>query len=279
MKKRLTEKTAMARTANKYVVYYMDSDGADQIPLAVYEEHKDAKAYVRFLEKALERKLKVYIKYQEEGSRKLIDLAHPRRKREEGNTYGDWQILALADKGLGEQLYWCRCKGCGEISLRNICSIRGGRSRCCENCYIRGAKEHGGKAFGPYLIKLSSEQRKTVYDRYDGHCAYCGREISLSQMEISAISRKQYSQKKDLNLILPSCRICNRGRKIKSIPQYKLEIRTSHEILMRYQSIYCLALRFNKVQWNGDDFNFYFEQEEGRNEQISACSQREKSDI
>ena len=275
MKGKLSEESIVARTANKYVVYYMDPDGMNQIPLAVYEEEKDAKAYIRFLEKVFERKLRLYIRYQEESSRALLDLGHPRREKFEGRTYGGWQILAMADRSFGPQKYWCRCKGCGKIILRSVYPIKSGKSRYCDNCYKEGRKENGSKAFGPYVIKLTQEERKTVHGRYGGHCAYCGRQISISQMEISVTSKMKYAQKNDLNMILPSCRICNRGRKTKSIMQYRMDIRSAHEILLRYKSLYGLAARFHKVQWTGDNFKFYFEQEENGCEQKSSGTARE----
>ena len=29
--------------------------------------------------------------------------------------------------------------------------------------------------------------RQRVYDKYDGHCAYCGREIKMSEMQVDHI--------------------------------------------------------------------------------------------
>ena len=279
MKGRLSEESILARTANKYVVYYIDPNGENQIPLAVYADEKDAKGYIRFLEKVLDRELRLYIRFQKEGSRVLLDLAHPRREKFEGRTYGGWQILAMADRSFGPQKYWCRCKGCGEIILRSVYPIKSGKSRYCKNCFKEGQQENGGKAFGPYVIKLTPAERKMVHKRYGGHCAYCGKIISLSQMEISVVSKMKYAHKKDLNLILPSCRVCNRGRKTKSIPQYRNDIRQAHEILLRYKGIYGLTVRFHKVNWSGDNFKFYFEQEEERCEQDTSGTVPENDSV
>ena len=38
---------------------------------------------------------------------------------------------------------------------------------------------------------MTKDKRITVYDKYDGHCAYCGREIGLQDMQIDHIKPKR----------------------------------------------------------------------------------------
>lgn len=57
---------------------------------------------------------------------------------------------------------------------------------------------------------ITSAQRLEVYKKYSGHCAYCGKEISMPEMQVDHVESHYRHQGKDaLENYLPSCRDCN----------------------------------------------------------------------
>ena len=73
--------------------------------------------------------------------------------------------------------------------------------------------------------KLSKETRAKVYAKYNGHCAYCGKEIEMKDMQVdhvTAYGQSVYGNDLDrvnemindgsidnIENLMPSCRACN----------------------------------------------------------------------
>lgn len=58
-------------------------------------------------------------------------------------------------------------------------------------------------------MAFSKKIRQQVYDKCNGHCAYCGREIAYSDMQVDHIHPQYKGGKDDFENLLPSCRMCN----------------------------------------------------------------------
>lgn len=57
---------------------------------------------------------------------------------------------------------------------------------------------------------ISSEWREEVYKKYSGHCAYCGKPIDISEMQVDHVeSHYRHMGKDELANYMPSCRDCN----------------------------------------------------------------------
>lgn len=65
---------------------------------------------------------------------------------------------------------------------------------------------------------LSKKIREIVYAKYDGHCAYCGCELEMRQMQVDHIKSVYVStaqngwnstQDDSIENLMPSCRQCN----------------------------------------------------------------------
>ena len=41
---------------------------------------------------------------------------------------------------------------------------------------------------------FSKKTREEVYKKYDGHCAYCGKEIEIKEMQIDHMHPKAYGE-------------------------------------------------------------------------------------
>ena len=58
--------------------------------------------------------------------------------------------------------------------------------------------------------KITLEQRKAVYAKCDGHCAYCGKPIAYEEMQVDHVeSHYRHQGKDDVDNYLPACRDCN----------------------------------------------------------------------
>ena len=58
--------------------------------------------------------------------------------------------------------------------------------------------------------KIDQATREAVYAKCHGHCAYCGKEISIGEMQVDHVdSHYRHQGKDEIDNYLPSCRDCN----------------------------------------------------------------------
>lgn len=82
-------------------------------------------------------------------------------------------------------------------------------------------------------MAISKKMRQTVYEKYDGHCAYCGKSIDIKDMQVDHIIPKRkhvsfylgyqadYVNVDDISNLNPSCRRCNHYKRTWDIEQYR----------------------------------------------------------
>lgn len=117
--------------------------------------------------------------------------------------------------------------------------------------------------------QISQKIRKQVYEKYNGHCAYCGCKLEYKDMQVDhIIPMDMYDAYKvigqDLNHIdnlFPSCRMCNFYKSTFTVEKFRQNIQTLHNRLER-TFIYRLAKRYGIIIENKDPIVFYFEKEE-----------------
>lgn len=61
---------------------------------------------------------------------------------------------------------------------------------------------------------ISKSKREAVYRKYDGHCAYCGREIAYKDMQVDHFLPLRAwgiedAGTDDISNLMPACRMCN----------------------------------------------------------------------
>lgn len=114
--------------------------------------------------------------------------------------------------------------------------------------------------------------REQVYKKYDGRCAYCGKEIKFKDMQvdhqialsnIKPISRDVfgkyiYPDKNDLSNLMPACRRCNHYKRACTLENYRNLIKTVHERI-HDKYIVRVAEDYGIVQYKKWDGKFYFE--------------------
>ena len=119
----------------------------------------------------------------------------------------------------------------------------------------------------PKRKSISKKQRQTVYEKYSGHCAYCGCELLIRDMQVDhLIPMELYEVYKvigqDIDTIenyMPACRSCNHYKSSMTLEKFRTAIERFTEVLMRDNSTYKNAVRFGQVIPNKHKVVFYFE--------------------
>jgi len=114
--------------------------------------------------------------------------------------------------------------------------------------------------------------REQVYKKYDGHCAYCGKELKFKDMQVDhqiALSNIRptgrdifgkliYPDKDNILNLMPSCRMCNHYKRAYSLENFRYLIKTIHErIHAKY--IVRVAEDYGIIKYHEWDGKFYFE--------------------
>lgn len=121
--------------------------------------------------------------------------------------------------------------------------------------------------------------RQKVYDKLNGHCGYCGEEITLKQMQvdhiipkvdfISCVTNKfrvpyflQHLTISDLNHIdnlMPTCRVCNKWKTFHPLEIFRKELSEQVKRLRDYSSNFRIAEKYGLVKETETPVVFYFE--------------------
>ena len=121
----------------------------------------------------------------------------------------------------------------------------------------------------PTRKRLSPTERKAIYDKTNGHCAYCGCEITFKQMQADhVIPMDRYEMYaaigQDIDTVenmLPACRSCNKYKHTFDIEMFRKQLERQPEILMRDNPTLRMAVRFDLVSMTPHPIVFYFEKE------------------
>ncbi len=110
---------------------------------------------------------------------------------------------------------------------------------------------------------MTKAERQRVHEKYNGHCAYCGKVIEYKNMQIDHIIPKRNMDDKrkgtnDFENLNPACRRCNHYKRASTIEGFRYLMLTLHERI-RQQYISKVAEDYGiitVVPWDG---RFYFE--------------------
>lgn len=114
--------------------------------------------------------------------------------------------------------------------------------------------------------------RQEVYDKCGGHCAYCGKDLSIKEMQVDHITPRWHTlseeQANKANLVKgthyidnlnPSCARCNKWKSTYSLERFRNVIETSLDRLNRDSPNYRLALDYGLITEIRKPIVFYFE--------------------
>lgn len=116
-------------------------------------------------------------------------------------------------------------------------------------------------------MAIAKAVRERVYQKYGGHCAYCGSSILYQNMQVDhylpQCKEKFYLKrcKKDVHgeeNLMPACRRCNHYKRARTVKQFRELLKTLHE---RVAAIYILkvAIDYGIAEIKPFDGKFYFE--------------------
>lgn len=113
--------------------------------------------------------------------------------------------------------------------------------------------------------KLSNAERERVFSKTDGHCAYCGCELTIRDMQVDhVIPLNGWSEQGEdtLDNMLPACRSCNHYKSRSTIEGFRRMLENQPAALMRDSTTYRIAVRYGLVIPNPQPVKFYFEKME-----------------
>ena len=112
-------------------------------------------------------------------------------------------------------------------------------------------------------MAFSKAIRQAVYDKYNGRCAYCGREIAYKDMQVDHFVAKRGwdgSGSDDISNLMPSCRMCNHYKRANSLETFRHYIEEIPRKL-RENYIYKVGVVYGNVLERKKPIIFFFEQE------------------
>ena len=112
----------------------------------------------------------------------------------------------------------------------------------------------------PNREMTKKEQRVAVWQKYNGHCAYCGREITFQEMQVDHIFPKcsNVPDVESLSNKNPSCRSCNHYKRAYLPEDFRKMMKTLHERVMKIY-IAKVAQDYGIITITPFDGVFYFE--------------------
>jgi len=121
---------------------------------------------------------------------------------------------------------------------------------------------------------MNKQTRERVWNKYDHHCAYCGKHIEYKDMQVDhLIPRIGGHAPSDIveseDNYMPSCRRCNHYKRASSLAGFRHLMNNLHERLLN-QYIIKVAQDYNIITIQPFTGLFYFEQINGY-KHVSKC--------
>lgn len=107
--------------------------------------------------------------------------------------------------------------------------------------------------------KLTKKDRIRIYNQYDGHCAYCGIEIDIKDMQVDHVVPLRNAGKDELDNMICSCRSCNKYKHTMTIESLREELSKIPDRLIRDSTTFKIALRYGLVEIKYKEIEFFFE--------------------
>ena len=109
---------------------------------------------------------------------------------------------------------------------------------------------------------MNKKIRLAVYEKYDGHCSYCGEKIEYSKMQVDHMFPKYRGGTDDISILVPSCRSCNATKSTYTIEEFRKRIADDVARLYRDSAKFRILERFGQVAITERPVVFYFERPE-----------------
>ena len=111
--------------------------------------------------------------------------------------------------------------------------------------------------------KLTKKERKEIYDKMQGRCAYCGIMLNIEDMQVDHVIPLHRGGTNDMSNLVPACRGCNHYKSTLTLEEFrKMIIAISDRLMLHGSAAYKLALRIGLIKVDEcvrNNFCFYFE--------------------
>lgn len=105
---------------------------------------------------------------------------------------------------------------------------------------------------------MTKQLREQVYRKYDGKCAYCGREIDYKDMQVDHFIPQAQGGTDDISNLMPACRMCNHYKRDNRL-EYFRDCIANIPRKLRNDYIYKVGVVYGNVIENEKPIQFYFE--------------------
>lgn len=104
---------------------------------------------------------------------------------------------------------------------------------------------------------ISEKQRKKVYEKYNGHCAYCGCLLDYSELQVDHFAPVYlFGDNIQEHNLMPACRACNKYKSAKTITAFR---RTLKEALNNPKTSTDFIIRVKYRDQDTNNIKFYYE--------------------
>ena len=107
--------------------------------------------------------------------------------------------------------------------------------------------------------KITKAERQQVHKKYGGHCAYCGKEIEIKDMQVDHMIPLRLGGADEMSNYMPACRQCNHYKRGNSLEGFREMIERIPEKLERDSYIYRVGVNYGNVIPHKMQIVFYFE--------------------
>ena len=115
---------------------------------------------------------------------------------------------------------------------------------------------------------MDKKVRQQVLDKYYGHCAYCGCQLTMKTLQVDHIKpilrgwefADEQRGEDDIDNYFPSCAPCNRRKGTESVEGFRHELEMCHQRMMNTNANYRQLVRYGQIKLiNDGKVEFYFE--------------------
>jgi hypothetical protein len=117
------------------------------------------------------------------------------------------------------------------------------------------------------MSKIPKSERQKVFEKYNGHCAYCGCEISFDDMQVdyliplrlAELGRVSTDKVMSFENYMPACRTCNHYKWGNSLEGFRKIVDRIPKKLIRDNCTYKAGIKYGVLEANKKPVKFYFE--------------------
>lgn len=114
---------------------------------------------------------------------------------------------------------------------------------------------------------IPKKVREAVYNKYDGYCAYCGKEIEYKEMQVDhliPVQRERFGRYTEEQIecfenYMPACRRCNHSKRSYSLENFRKFVEEIPRKLKERNYIYKVGLDYGLIEDHSQKVKFYFE--------------------